>query len=61
MAGDLVVISFDEHILEAETADAWLLEIEGKRIWFPKSRCDLDEKRKTIELPEWLAEKKDLV
>lgn len=54
-------IAYDEHIVEAETADAWLLEIGGKRIWFPKSRCEMNEKRKLVELPVWLAEKKDLV
>lgn len=58
---ETVEIAYDEHIVEAETADAWLLEIDDKRVWFPKSRCELDEKRKTVELPQWLAEKKDLV
>lgn len=61
MAGDLVVISFDEHILEAETADAWLLEIDGRKYWMPKSQCEMDERRKEITAPEWLLEKKDLL
>lgn len=58
---ETVEIAYDEHIVEAETADAWLLEIDDKRVWFPKSRCQLDDKHKTIEVPQWLAEKKDLV
>jgi len=61
MSNDKHEIGFDDIIPEAETVDAWLIEIDGKRHWMPKSQCDLDEKRKTIEAPEWLLEKKDLL
>lgn len=30
-------------------------------VWLPKSQIEVDEKRKVITLPEWLATEKDLV
>jgi len=61
MSSESTTISYDLHIEEAETADAWLIEIDGRRYWMPKSQCEIDEKRKEITAPEWLLEKKDLL
>ena len=54
---DLYPIEYDSIL--HETDGAWLLEIDGDHIWFPKSQCDLDEEY--IWCPEWLAEKKRLL
>jgi hypothetical protein len=43
-----------------ETNKAWLLDIQGEEIWIPKSQCDINEDDHTIEIPEWLADKKGL-
>lgn len=60
---ETIEISFVE--LVNETAAAWLLQLEegifGKKEWFPKSQCELDESGRTIEVPEWLAIEKELV
>jgi hypothetical protein len=55
-----VIIEYDAIITEAETAKAWLLQIEGEEIWFPKSICILDEDDSTIEAPKWLADEKNV-
>lgn len=52
-------IDYDE--LKTETNKAWLLDIEGEEIWFPKSQCDLDEESSCIEIPKWLAKAKGLL
>jgi len=52
-------IDFDELIKETDLS--WLLKIDGDQIWFPKSRCEIDEDDGTIEVPEWLAIEKELV
>lgn len=44
-----------------ETDDAYLIEdAGGKRIWVPKSQVEYDGKV-TFTMPEWLAEKKELI
>jgi hypothetical protein len=45
-----------------ETDKAWLLDIEGEEIWFPKSQCNLTYGDSTyILVPDWLAGKKGLI
>lgn len=59
MHHDKCEIAFDELI--TETDGAWLIEVDGKRHWLPKSECEIDEKRNIMEGPEWLFEKRDLL
>lgn len=54
------MLSFDYESKEAETDMAWLLVIDGMKIWLPKSRCYQDEHTMIVEVPEWLAEEKGL-
>jgi hypothetical protein len=42
------------------TDKAWLVVIDGKESWFPKSKCSVNMKRKLITVPEWLAVEKEL-
>jgi hypothetical protein len=50
----------------AETEKAWKLLLDDSDFfnpvfeWFPKSQCELDEKNKEIEVPQWLLTKKEL-
>jgi len=50
--------TFDELIRETELS--WLLKMGDDEIWFPKSKCELDENDKIIVVPEWLAIEKGL-
>ncbi len=55
-------MDFDVEVIEHETDDAWLLELEtGDSVWLPKSQCELDTENMVVTVPEWLAEKKELV
>lgn len=44
-------LAFDCTVVN-ETPRAWLVEIEGREHWLPKSQCRLTDKR--IEIPNWL-------
>lgn len=39
-----------------ETEKAWFLyyDYHGK-LWFPKSKCEINKKEKTLTMPDWLA------
>lgn len=54
-----VAIHFDE--LERETEAAFLVAIDGKKYWLPKSQVRMYEKPKKAYIPEWLALQKGLI
>ena len=56
---DDIGIDFDE--LERETEAAYLITIDGEKIWLPKTQVRIYEKNKKVFLPEWLALKKELI
>jgi hypothetical protein len=37
-----------------ETEKAWLVDIEGREHWMPKSQCKLSDDWEQIEVPRWL-------
>lgn len=41
-----------------ETENAYYLNCEGDKVWFPKSKVKLNIEKKELELPEWLAKEK---
>jgi hypothetical protein len=43
-----------------ETDKAWLVVMDGKELWFPKSQCSINTKKKIIIIPDWLATEKEL-
>ena len=48
----------------SETKKAWLIVLRDKdktlkRVWLPKSKCSLDENRRNITIPAFLARAKD--
>jgi hypothetical protein len=55
---DMIEFNYDEFI--SETSDAWLVEVEGLDIWFPKSECQIDKIGETIDIPKWLARNEGL-
>jgi hypothetical protein len=58
MASGLADIGGEIH---AETDKAYQF-FDGKRtVWLPKSQCEWDPNDKTITMPLWLAEEKELV
>ena len=44
--------------LVKELDKAWLLDCEGDREWFPKSKCTFDPKKGELEAPKWLLREK---
>lgn len=54
-----VEVTYDEH--EHETSRAHLFQIDGEKVWIPKSQMeDWDPNNKTFMIPEWLAVEKGL-
>lgn len=41
-----------------ESRDSLYLDCEGDLEWFPKSQVNFDVKKKELEAPKWLLEKK---
>jgi len=55
---ELLTIDYDALLHEGEMA--WLIEIDGRQVWLPKSECELDEDDGTIEVPKWICDEEDL-
>lgn len=55
----LVDLNVDRWV--TSTPRAWLVIIDGKRIFCPKSICEFDEDEGIVTMPEWLAIEKELV
>lgn len=55
------ILEFEDCHYEHETDHAWLLDIEGEKVWVPKSQCEYDESTGILEIPEWLALAKELI
>jgi hypothetical protein len=45
-------VIYDELI--KETDEAWIVQIDDRRVPFPKSLCNINEDVNTIEAPLWL-------
>lgn len=61
-----VDIDYDRIDEDKETKHAIYVVIQDDvmdtiAVWLPKSQIEVDEKRKVITMPSWLAEEKDLV
>ena len=56
--GDFVRLEVEE--VEAETEKAWLVWIDGIKVWLPKSACEYDDDTEMMYLPAWLAKTKGL-
>lgn len=60
-SGDLVETDdFGYDRIVKETDKAFLLSIDGDKVWIPKSQCEIDKDRKLITIPLWLAEEKEM-
>lgn len=55
---ELQTIDYDALIHEGE--QAWLVDIDGRELWLPKSQCEIDEDDSTIEVPQWICDEEDL-
>jgi hypothetical protein len=49
-----------EAKIKVETKKAWLLRVDHKEVWIPKSQAE-DNKDGTFTMREWLAEDKGLI
>lgn len=58
---DVQEYAVDEFIHETDAA--WLLRLSDvdEELWFPKSKCEFDEESMTIDVPDWLAEEKEIL
>ena len=62
------MLTFSYENVKAETGKAWLIDfgllkeddLDGTEHWLPKSKCRIDVGAKTIKIPAWLAEEKEL-
>lgn len=56
MSGEIVTITCE---LLSETELAYLVENEDGSFWVPKSKCEYSDGE--LQIPEWLAIRKDMV
>jgi len=52
----------NSNIIEAkwigETENAWYLDCEGDKHWFPKTQCNFNKQDEELEAPIWLLKSK---
>ena len=60
MKSDLVDIA-GELVTPFETEKAYRFFDGSRMVWLPKSQCEWDANDKTMTMPEWLAEDKELI
>lgn len=64
---DLQLTDVDDCTILIETAHAYLVLAEGRRVWLPKSQVEISDLREgayrsgTFTMPIWLAKEKELV
>lgn len=51
-------IDLDVNEIRFTTDKAWLLDTQVGEAWFPKSKCTLDESNMSVNMPQWLYDKK---
>ena len=71
MSGRSSTIEIQISKVKARTDKAALCEIDGQEIWLPLSQCNdggaenwspaVGDEDITVEIPEWLAEEKELL
>lgn len=44
-----------------ETEKAYRFDDGARQVWLPKSQCEWDPDDKTMAMPEWLAQEKELI
>jgi hypothetical protein len=54
------VVALGVEAYTTETAKAWLLSVQGKGVWFPKSNCQYHDLKMIVVVPRWLAAAKGL-
>jgi hypothetical protein len=63
--GNMVELPFDEIMHKTYDNDgdvlAWRVDFGFAIEWIAASQCDIDTKNKTIEMPTWVAEDKELI
>jgi hypothetical protein len=52
------MVEFEGEVVR-ETDMAWLFDFDGDPVWLPKSQCEWDGV--IMEVPRWLALKKEMV
>lgn len=52
MSDQTTTIRFNKIL--SETDKAYYLDCEGDHKWMPKSQVTVDEKKKTVTMPDWL-------
>lgn len=48
-------------VVHHETDAAYLIHNGKKKVWVPKSRVEWNSDNRTMTMPEWLAEEKELI
>ena len=47
--------------IQGETEKAFRFFDGARKVWLPKSQCEWDADSRTMTMPRWLAEEKELV
>jgi hypothetical protein len=58
MASDIIDIAGEIH---GETDKAYRFHDGVRTVWLPKNQCEWDADNKTMAMPEWLAQEKELI
>jgi hypothetical protein len=53
-------IEFPVQAVLMVTDKAWLVVINRREEWVPKSLCHMDQQNESVRVPIWLAEKKEM-
>ena len=61
VSGKSDLIDLSGGVVAGETDKAFRFVYEDKTVWLPKSQVEWDPSDRTMTLPSWLAEEKELV
>ena len=54
-----LIFDYDELIADGDLS--WVVKMGDRTIAFPKSNCSIDEEDDQIYVPQWLAEREELI
>jgi hypothetical protein len=60
MPGYSPLVDIEDCKIKVETEKAWLLRVDRKEVWIPKSQAE-DNGDGTFTMREWLAKEKGLI
>lgn len=56
----IITIEYESIIIDRDKFDAILFMIDEEEVWLPRSEIEVDRENNEIQLPRWLAARKEL-